>query len=149
MSSSGFSPTETRAIGSLATLYLVRMLGLFMLLPVMSVYARDFPQASPFLIGLSLGIYGLAQACLQLPLGMLSDRVGRKPVVIGSQLVFLVGSLVAAFAGSIWGIILGRALQGAGAVASTLMALLADVTREENRSKAMASVGAKIGRAHV
>ncbi len=145
MSSTGFSPIETRAIGSLATLDLVRMLGLFMLLPVMSVYARDFPEASPFLIGLSLGIYGLAQACLQLPLGMLSDRVGRKPVVIGSQLVFLVGSLVAAFAGSIWGIILGRALQGAGAVASTLMALLADVTREENRSKAMASVGASIG----
>ena len=145
MASTGFSAIETRAIGSLATLYLVRMLGLFMLLPVMSVYARDFPEASPFLIGLSLGIYGLAQACLQLPLGMLSDRVGRKPVVIGSQLVFLVGSLVAAFAGSIWGIILGRALQGAGAVASTLMALLADVTREENRSKAMASVGASIG----
>ena len=145
MGSTGFSPTETRAIGSLATLYLVRMLGLFMLLPVMSVYARDFPQASPFLIGLALGVYGLAQACLQLPLGMLSDRVGRRPVVIGSQLVFLVGSLVAAFAGTIWGIILGRALQGAGAVASTLMALLADVTREENRSKAMASVGASIG----
>ena len=76
MSSSGFSPTETRAIGSLATLYLVRMLGLFMLLPVMSVYARDFPQASPFLIGLSLGIYGLAQACLQLPLG----KIGRAHV---------------------------------------------------------------------
>lgn len=145
MSSTGFSPIESRAIGSLATLYLVRMLGLFMLLPVMSVYARDFPEASPFLIGLSLGIYGLAQACLQLPLGMLSDRIGRKPVVIGSQLVFLVGSLIAAFAGSIWGIILGRLLQGAGAVASTLMALLADVTREQNRSKAMASVGASIG----
>jgi MFS family permease len=145
MSRTGFSRTETRAVLSLASLYLVRMLGLFMLLPVLSLYARDVDGATPFLIGIALGIYGLSQACLQLPLGMLSDRIGRRPVIIVSQLVFLLGSLVAAAAGSIWGIIAGRALQGAGAVASTLMALLADVTREHNRTKAMAAVGASIG----
>lgn len=112
MSSTGFSATETRAVSSLASLYLVRMLGLFMLFPVMSVYARDYPDASPVLIGVALGVYGLAQACLQLPLGMLSDRIGRRRVVIGSQLVFLLGSVVGALATSIWGIILGRLLQG-------------------------------------
>jgi len=145
LSRSGFSPTELRAVASLASLYMVRMLGLFMLLPVLVLYARDMDGTTPFLIGIALGVYGLTQAALQLPLGMLSDRIGRKPVILGGLVVFLLGSLLAASADSIQGIILGRALQGAGAIASTLMALLADVTREQNRSKAMASVGASIG----
>ncbi|MBP8925945.1 MAG: MFS transporter [Pseudomonadales bacterium] len=134
-----------RAVASLASLYLVRMLGLFMLLPVLAIYARDLDGTTPFLIGIALGIYGLTQACLQLPLGMLSDRIGRKPVILGGLLVFLAGSLLAASSDTIHGIIAGRALQGAGAIASTLMALLADVTREQNRSKAMASIGVSIG----
>ena len=121
------------------------MLGLFMLLPVLAIYARDLAGTTPFLIGIALGIYGLSQACLQLPLGMLSDRIGRKPVILGGLLVFLAGSLLAASSDTIHGIIAGRALQGAGAIASTLMALLADVTREQNRSKAMASIGVSIG----
>lgn len=145
LSRTGFSATETRAVVSLASLYMVRMLGLFMLLPVLALYARDMPGTTPFMIGIALGIYGLSQACLQLPLGMLSDRIGRKPVIIGGLVVFLLGSLLAASAESIHGIIFGRALQGGGAIASTLMALLGDVTREQNRSKAMAAVGASIG----
>lgn len=145
MSRTGFSPTETRAVVSLASLYMARMLGLFMLLPVLALYARDLPGTTPVLVGLALGIYGLSQAALQLPLGLLSDRIGRKPVIFGGITVFLAGSLVAAFADSIHGIIVGRALQGAGAIASTLIALLGDVTREHNRSKAMAAIGASIG----
>lgn len=145
LSRTGFSATELRAVASLASLYLVRMLGLFTLLPVLALYARDLAGTTPFLIGMALGVYGLSQACLQLPLGMLSDRVGRKPVIIGGLVVLLAGSLLAAYADTIYGIIAGRALQGAGAIASTLMALLADVTREQNRSKAMASIGVSIG----
>lgn len=145
MSRTGFSATETRAVVSIAGLYMVRMLGLFMLLPVLALYARDLPGATPLLIGLALGIYGLSQACLQLPLGMLSDRIGRKPVILGGLAVFFLGSIVAALADTMHGIVAGRLLQGAGAIASTLMALLADVTREHNRSKAMAAVGAGIG----
>lgn len=136
---------ERRSVGALALLYCFRMLGLFMVLPLLALYAADLPGATPSRIGLALGIYGLAQALLQLPLGWLSDRVGRKPVIVGGLLVFALGSAVAAMADSVAGIILGRALQGAGAIASTIMAMVADLTREEQRTKAMALVGVSIG----
>ena len=136
---------EKRTVGSLALLYSFRMLGLFMVLPLLALYAADLPGASPTLIGLALGVYGLTQALLQIPFGWLSDHVGRKPVIIGGLLLFALGSGVAAVADSVYGIILGRTLQGAGAIASTVMALVADLTREEQRTKAMAMVGMSIG----
>ncbi len=136
---------ERRSVGSLALLYCFRMLGLFMVLPLLALYAADLPDATPALIGLALGMYGLTQAMLQLPLGWLSDQIGRKPVIIGGLLVFAIGSVIAATADSIGGVILGRTIQGAGAIASTVMALVADLTREEQRTKAMAVVGMSIG----
>jgi len=136
---------ERRTVTSLAALYCFRMLGLFMVLPLLALYAADLPGASTSLIGLAMGIYGLTQAALQIPLGWLSDQIGRKPVIIAGLLVFAVGSAVAATATSIGGIILGRMLQGSGAIASTVMAMVADLTREEQRTKAMAVVGISIG----
>jgi len=139
------TPQERRTVGALALLYSFRMLGLFMVLPLLELYAADMPGAGPVTIGIALGAYGLSQALLQMPLGWLSDNVGRKPVIIGGLLMFAFGSFVAASSHSIFGIILGRALQGAGAIASTVMALLADLTGEEQRTKAMAVVGMSIG----
>lgn len=136
---------ERRTVGSLALLYSFRMLGLFMVLPLLALYAADMPGSSPALIGLALGIYGLTQALLQIPFGWLSDQIGRKPVIVGGLLLFALGSVVAGMADSIQGIVLGRTLQGAGAIASTVMALVADLTREEQRTKAMAVVGMSIG----
>ena len=136
---------ERRTVGSLALLYSFRMLGLFMVLPLLALYAADLPGASPALIGLALGIYGLTQALLQIPFGWLSDQIGRKPVIVGGLILFALGSVVAGMAESIQGIVLGRTLQGAGAIASTVMALVADLTREEQRTKAMAVVGMSIG----
>jgi MFS family permease len=136
---------ERRSVGSLALLYCFRMLGLFMVLPLLALYAADLPGSTPTLIGLALGMYGLTQALLQIPLGWLSDQIGRKPVIISGLLLFAVGSVIAALSDTIGGIILGRTLQGAGAIASTVMALVADLTREEQRTKAMAAVGMSIG----
>ncbi|HEY6131486.1 MAG TPA: MFS transporter [Halioglobus sp.] len=136
---------ERRTVASLALLYCFRMLGLFMVLPLLALYAADLPGATPTRIGLALGMYGLANALLQIPLGWLSDQVGRKPVIIAGLLLFALGSVIAAMATSVGGIILGRTLQGAGAISSTLMALVADLTREEQRTKAMAVVGMSIG----
>lgn len=139
------SATELRAIVSLASLYAFRMLGLFMLLPVLSLYAAEYDYSTPVLVGLALGIYGLGQAALQVPLGMLSDRIGRKPVIISGLFLFIAGGVVAAGADTIFGVIVGRLLQGTGAIASTLTALLADLTREQHRTKAMAVIGMSIG----
>ncbi len=140
-----FSGLERRASMTLGAIMGLRMLGLFMVLPVFALYAEGLVGASAFLAGLALGIYGLTQAVLQVPFGMLSDRLGRKPVIIFGLLVFALGSLVAAGAESIYGVIAGRALQGAGAIAAVLTALLADLTRPEQRAKAMAVMGISIG----
>jgi len=140
-----WSPLEKRAGFSLATIYAVRMLGLFMILPVFSLYAEQFEGSTPLLIGLALGIYGLTQALLQIPYGMLSDRFGRKPMITIGLLVFAAGSLLAADANTIYEVIIGRALQGSGAVAAVLMALAADLSREEHRLKMMGFIGVSIG----
>lgn len=139
------SGLERRAACSLAGIYAVRMLGLFMILPVFALHADRYHGATPMLIGLAIGIYGLTQAALQIPFGMLSDRIGRKQVIFAGLLIFAVGSIVAALADSIGAVIFGRALQGAGAIAAAVLALTADLTREEQRTKAMAIIGASIG----
>ena len=116
-----------------------------MVLPVLAFSVVGYPDYSPLLLGLTLGAYGLVQAILQIPLGLLSDRVGRRPVIIGGLLMFIFGSIVCAVVETMEGLILGRALQGAGAIASTLMAMVTDLTSEENRTKAMAMIGGSIG----
>ena len=136
---------ERRSVLALALIYLFRMLGLFLIMPVISVAADGLTGADAALIGTAIGIYGLTQASLQIPMGMWSDKIGRKRVIIIGLLLFAVGSLICANANDITTLIVGRAVQGAGAIASTLMALLSDVTREQNRTKAMAIVGISIG----
>jgi len=138
---------ERRSGISLALIYAFRMVGLFMIIPVFAIYAESIPDATPLLIGLALGIYGLTQSILQIPFGFLSDRIGRKPVIAMGLIIFALGSLLAASADSIYGIIAGRALQGSGAIAAALMALAADLSREEHRMKMMAFIGASIGAA--
>ncbi len=137
--------SEKRAVFSLAAIMAFRILGLFMILPVFSLYANKFQYATPTLIGVALGIYGLTQACLQIPFGTLSDKIGRKPMILVGMILFAIGSVVGAFATNIYTLILARALQGGGAVGSTILALVADLTRDENRSKAMAMIGLNIG----
>ena len=137
--------TEKRAAFSLSLVYAFRMLGLFMILPVFSLYADDFAGTTPFLTGLAIGIYGLTQGIFQVPFGVLSDRFGRKKVIIVGLLIFCIGSIVAAEADSIYQVIAGRALQGLGAIAAVVMALAADLTREEVRLRVMAFIGMSIG----
>ena len=136
---------EFRAAGSLAAVFSVRLLGLFMIYPVFAAYARGLNGATPYLIGEALGIYGLTQGLLQIPFGLLSDRVGRKVMIVVGLILFAAGSAVAAVSTSIGGVIVGRALQGSGAVGSVILALVADLTSEESRTKAMALVGISIG----
>ncbi len=136
---------ERRSVGVIALIAMIRMFGLFALLPVLSLYARDLQDATSLLIGLAVGAYGLTQAAFQVPLGALSDRVGRLPVIIGGLLVFAAGGVVAAMSESIYGVIAGRFLQGAGAISATLTALITDATREEVRTRSMAVFGGGIG----
>jgi MFS family permease len=136
---------ELRAATSLAAVFSVRMLGLFMVYPVFAAFARHLSGATAYKIGLALGIYGLSQGLLQMPFGVLSDRVGRKLMIVLGLLVFALGSAVAASSHTIEGMILGRLLQGAGAVGSVILALVADLTADKNRTKAMALVGMSIG----
>ena len=145
MAKDPFTPVERRAVTALASLYCFRMLGLFMVLPLLSVYAAGLPGATAQTIGLALGAYGLTQAALQLPLGWLSDRIGRRPVILAGLGLFVAGSAVAGLAEDIEGIILGRFLQGGGAIAAALTALAADYTRDSQRTKTMAIIGASVG----
>jgi MFS family permease len=137
---------ERRASSSLATIFAARMLGLFLVLPVFALEAARYPGGGdPALVGMAMGIYGLTQGILQIPFGLASDRLGRKPVIILGLLVFAAGSFLAAAAPTLGWLIVGRALQGAGAVSAAVTALLADQTRDEVRTKAMAVIGASIG----
>lgn len=136
---------ERQAVVSLSVLYAFRMLGLFMVLPVLALYSDSYSGSTALLMGLALGAYGCSQALLQIPFGMLSDKIGRKPVIALGLVIFALGSLVAAQADSVYELIFGRFLQGCGAIASALMALVSDLTSEESRTKAMASIGASIG----
>ena len=140
-----FTALERRAAISLALVFAFRMLGLFMLIPVFAIYGKDLVGFSPFWIGLAIGAYGLTQAILQIPMGWLSDRIGRTPVMLLGLTMFAVGSVVAALADSVYGVTIGRILQGMGAISGAVLALAADVTREEQRPKVMAVIGATIG----
>ncbi|RMF83001.1 MAG: MFS transporter [Nitrospirae bacterium] len=141
----GFDPEERRAAVSLAAIFGLRMLGLFLILPVFTVYALTLKGATHASAGLALGAYGITQTLLQVPFGMLSDRFGRKPVIAAGMLLFAAGSVIAASSHTIGWMIVGRLLQGAGAVASVVIALVADLTKEEHRTRAMGMIGGTIG----
>ena len=145
LNQSGFNKLERRTVSALAGVYGLRMFGLFLILPVLSIYAEQLEGATPVLMGIALGIYGITQAIFQIPFGALSDRFGRKPLIILGLSLFVLGSLIAAFADTITGVIIGRALQGSGAIAAVVLALTSDLTREEQRTKAMAFIGMTIG----
>lgn len=136
---------ERRSTFALSSIFALRMLGLFMIIPVFSVAGQSYQYATPALIGLAVGVYGLTQAILQIPFSLLADRFSRKPLVVLGLLLFAIGGSIAGFSETIYGVIIGRAIAGAGAVSAVVMALLADVTREEQRTKAMAAMGMSIG----
>lgn len=136
---------ERRAVTALAGIFSTRLLGMFLILPVFTLYAESLRGYTPFLAGFAIGVYGLVQAMFQIPFGLLSDRFGRRPVITVGLLVFAAGSVIAALSDSILGVIIGRALQGSGAVSAAVVALTADLTRESQRTKAMAIIGITVG----
>lgn len=145
MNDSKMTPGELRATWSLGTVFFLRMLGMFMVPPVLATYGMALQDASEALIDLTIGIYGLAQAIFQVPSGLLSDRIGRKSLVVGGLPILVLGSITAAPTDSIWGIILSRTPQGSGVITTTVMALLSDLTHEQNRIKAITSIGVSLG----
>mgnify|MGYP003339169012 FL=1 len=139
------SPLEVRAAMSLSALFALRMLGLFLILPVFAVHAAGIRGGQDLaLVGVAMGIYGLTQGVLQIPFGMASDRFGRKPVIVFGLVLFVIGSLIAAYADDIWVAILGRAVQGAGAISAAVVAFAAALTRDQHRTKTMAMIGSSI-----
>ncbi|QYJ82955.1 MULTISPECIES: MFS transporter [Shewanella] len=145
MANNGLSKTEKRVAFSLASVFGLRMMGLFMIMPVFALYGQHLEGFSPLWVGIAIGAYGLTQAILQIPMGILSDRYGRKPIILIGLALFALGSLLAASADSIYGVVAGRALQGMGAIAAAVLALAADLTRDEQRTKVMAIIGMCIG----
>jgi len=145
--SQSFNALEKRSVAALASVYGLRMYGLFLLLPVLVIHAEQLQGATPMLMGIALGVYGMTQAIFQLPFGFLSDKYGRKEMITVGLLLFVIGSLIAAASSTIEGVILGRAVQGMGAIAAVVLALTSDLTRESQRSKAMAIIGMSIGAA--
>lgn len=145
MTASSLNSREKRAAVSLASVFAFRMLGLFMLMPVLAIYGQELEGFSPIWIGFAIGAYGLTQAVLQIPMGRLSDKIGRKKVIVGGLAVFALGSVIAALAESIQMVTVGRALQGMGAIASALLAFASDLSRDEQRPKVMAVIGMSIG----
>ena len=145
MGNNGLSGTEKKVAFSLASVFGLRMMGLFMIMPVFALYGQHLEGFSPLWVGIAIGAYGLTQAVLQIPMGILSDKYGRKPIILGGLVLFAIGSLIAANADSIYGVVFGRAVQGMGAIAAAVLALAADLTRDEQRTKVMAIIGMCIG----
>ncbi|MCH8492865.1 MAG: MFS transporter [Idiomarina sp.] len=145
MKHSGLNRTEKKAAAALASIFGLRMLGLFLIMPVLAIYGQQYPDYTPLLVGVAIGAYGLTQALLQIPMGILSDRIGRRPIIIAGLAIFAIGSVVAAMAETMQGVIIGRVIQGAGAIAGAVLALAADSAREDQRPKVMAAIGMGIG----
>ena len=145
MSDNALNRSEWQSGLSLSAVYVLRMLGLFMVIPVIAIAALDYPDYSPLWVGLAIGGYGLTQAIFQIPMGLLSDRVGRKPIIYAGLLLFATGSLMAGLADSMYMLTIGRIMQGSGAIAGAVMALASDATRESQRTKIMALIGVSIG----
>ncbi|HFF8524031.1 TPA: MFS transporter [Providencia rettgeri] len=145
MNDNKMTSAELRSTWGLGSVFSLRMLGMFMVLPILTSYGMHLQGANEFLVGIAIGIYGLSQALFQIPFGLMSDKIGRKPLIVIGLIIFIIGSIIAALSNSIWGIIIGRALQGAGAISAAVMALLSDLTREQNRTKAMAFLGISFG----
>ncbi|UDG79164.1 Inner membrane transport protein YajR [Candidatus Ecksteinia adelgidicola] len=145
MYDSTMTALERRTTFGLSVILSLRMFGIFMVLPALTTYGMYLNGANKVLIGIAIGVYGLCQAIFQIPLGFISDSIGRKPIIIGGLIIFMFGSIIPIINHSIWGVILGRALQGAGTITSSVMALLSDLIREQNYTKAMAFIGINFG----